>query len=592
MRTFIICLTYLITVGVNVISSQTDISNTYPKKVDVVSKEMEYVYIHHNTSLLFAGEHLYYNLHVLLASTNVPSTFSKIGYVELVGENGKIVFRHKIRLKNGIGQGEFFVPVTVPSGNYKLIAYTQWMRNLGIDSVFQSDIGIINPFQNNQEAIIVPTPQERDSLHNTDEVKEVEKTDYNGVFAISLDKSVLKKRSQGHLVISAPDNIETIGNFSLSIRKIDSLEQFSALSARDYSKSRSEKNGVVANEKMEQYLPELRGELFSGKIVPKDSNFPVQEEVIALSIPGESFILKLARTNEAGEFYFNLNLDYTGNEGLVQVLGDNRDKYEIQMRELPALDYKKLKFNKLKVTSQMEPLILKRSIYNQVENAFIEAKPDSVEQSQQTTPLYRSFNIFYDLDDYTRFSTLRETTSEVLEHVWVKKNRKGEEVFEIRSEDDKSEIELFPLVLLDGVLVQQHSDIIDFDAKKIKKVNISREEYVVNSIPFRGNMSIESKEADSYKNIRKDYLKTINLHASLPRKRYFNQKYSNNNRELSKQVPDFRQQLLWLPQLTLGGSKTEIDFYTSDVAGRYEISLQGYTAAGTPISLTETFEVK
>ena len=46
-----------------------------------------------------------------------------------------------------MGQGDFFLPADVVSGNYKIIAYTQWMKN-GIDQhYFQSNIVIINPMQ-------------------------------------------------------------------------------------------------------------------------------------------------------------------------------------------------------------------------------------------------------------------------------------------------------------------------------------------------------------------------------------------------------------------------------------------------------------
>ena len=348
----------------------------------------------------------------------------------------------------------------------------------------------------------------------------------------------------------------------------------------------------MANGGTKKYLPELRGELVSGKIIPKDPNYALKEEVIAFSIPGENFILKLARTNNAGEFYFNLNLDYSNNDGFVQVLGENRNKYEMQLKELPSINHKNLNFNKLIVAPEMEDLILKRSVYNQIENAFIEVKTDSIKTSQQTLPIYRSFPISYDLDDFTRFSTVRETASEILEHVWVSKNNDGEEVFEVRGKDGNVDIGFLPLVMLDGVLVQRHADIIDFDAKKIKRINISRDECVVNSIIYKGIIAMESIEGDSHQSIRKDYLNTFKLFSPLPKKKYFNQRYNSNNREFSKQVPDFRQQLLWIPQLALNGNKTKIDFYASDVPGSYEIKIEGFTFTGTPVSLKEIIEVQ
>src|SRR5690606_37366922 len=87
----------------------------------------ETVFVHFNASFLFAGEYLYYKVYCMDKSTRNLSGISKIAYVELLGEGGTRVFAQKIRLEKGEGEGDFFIPVTVPSGNYKLVAYTQWM---------------------------------------------------------------------------------------------------------------------------------------------------------------------------------------------------------------------------------------------------------------------------------------------------------------------------------------------------------------------------------------------------------------------------------------------------------------------------------
>ena len=87
----------------------------------------EKVFVHYNTNLLFSGEYLYYRVYCFDANSNELSSLSKIAYVELVGEDKISVFKHKVRLNEGLGQGDYFIPTSVPSGNYKLIAYTQWM---------------------------------------------------------------------------------------------------------------------------------------------------------------------------------------------------------------------------------------------------------------------------------------------------------------------------------------------------------------------------------------------------------------------------------------------------------------------------------
>ena len=132
--------------------SQTRALEEKKSSISVISQEK--LFVHQNTSFLLTGEYLYYKVYCLNNETNNLSDFSKIAYVEMVGSDKNLVFRHKIILENGIGQGDYFIPTSVPSGNYKLIAYTQWMRNGEISNFYQNDVSIINPFQEDQVKII------------------------------------------------------------------------------------------------------------------------------------------------------------------------------------------------------------------------------------------------------------------------------------------------------------------------------------------------------------------------------------------------------------------------------------------------------
>lgn len=56
-------------------------------------------------------------------------------------------------------------------------------------------------------------------------------------------------------------------------------------------------------------------------------------------------------------------------------------------------------------------------------------------------------------------------------------------------------------------------------------------------------------------------------------------------------IPDCRYQLLWEPNIRLREPVRYFDFYTSQVPGRYEVVLEGFTSYGKPISLKAYFEV-
>ena len=60
----------------------------------------------------------------------------------------------------------------------------------------------------------------------------------------------------------------------------------------------------------------------------------------------------------------------------------------------------------------------------------------------------------------------------------------------------------------------------------------------------------------------------------------------------SNQIPDFRQQLLWIPNLKLNKDGTTIEFFTSDIIGNYEIRVEGFTVKGKPVSIKEVITVE
>ena len=74
-------------------------------------------------------------------------------------------------------------------------------------------------------------------------------------------------------------------------------------------------------------------------------------------------------------------------------------------------------------------------------------------------------------------------------------------------------------------------------------------------------------------------------------KKYYEQEYSKTSLESAKYNADFRQQLLWLPNLKMDKIST-FQFYTSDNAGTYEISVEGFSENGEPLSILEKIYVE
>lgn len=546
----------------------------------------EKVFVHYNNSLLFAGEYIYYKLYALNSTSSNPGVLSKVAYVELVGEDGSRVFRHKVKLENGTGQGDFFLPTGVPSGNYKLLGYTQWMLNGGEGNIFRGDLAILNPYRGDQGAV---TPREDVEVMVAERsaAESVSQT-RNGSNDLQLNLAKRNFSTRQQVILKLNGGAGSVeGNYSVSVRKAENIKSPAMLTAANFHRLYRDFDRGAATE---VYLPELRGELLNGRIVPAGNTgeFSVQNKKVALSIPGEDYVVKVAGTNSRGEFFFNIDGEYSGETAVLEVIGTEKEHYQILLSEKAEVDYRALNFNKFYISPEMEEMIVERSVYNQIENAYYGVKPDTLMAGDSRRPFYELQPIMYDLDDYTRFPTLRETFIEIIKEAFVR-NMNSQPTVRIRSLDNASAAGLPPLILVDGMVVQEHTAFLDIPAVEIQRIEIIRHNYYLGPQLFQGIIDVKTVSGNFPERYSPATITTIELEKPQPRKKYFKQQYDSNS---NGNIPDFRYQLLWQPAVPFTGNETILEFYTSDVKGNFEIHVEGFGRNGIPVSLRAEIKVE
>jgi hypothetical protein len=539
---------------------------------------MENIFVQQNSSFLFSGEQLLYKVYCL----NKDNTLgvSKIAYVELIDKNKKAVFKHKVRVNSATANGDFTIPFSVPTGNYKLIAYTQWMRNSSATNFFQSDVNIINPFAAKKDDI---------TIGKTSASKKVLPISVNPEqIRINLGKTNFNKREKVEVNIRALQNRLSYGNYTLSVRKKDD-KSFSNVKINNYKQQYQQNNNIFNSTKsLSVYPPEHNGELITGVISKKKNNKPAFKVKVALSIPGENFIFKTTRTNESGVFYFDLDKEYIGKKVIIQVSDEKKENFTIALTKEVQFDYSKLKFNKIQVTENDMNFIKKKSEYVQIENAYRQAKQDLVVAPNSKVSFYKPDYTFV-LNDYKRFPTVKETMVEVITHTWVTTKR-GKHTFFVRDYKSTRIEDILPMILIDGVLIQNHEDLYDYDVKKIKAINIITDKFSFENELYGGVIFVETNNKDFTPITKGDFLLEKELIQPIKQKKYFEQKYTANN--ALKRIPDFREQLLWKPNFNLKENTTNVSFYTSDLVGDFELKIEGFTYTGKPVSITKSLTVK
>ena len=102
----------------------------------------EKVYLHTDRDYYASGDDLWFKAYLVNGESNYPTFTSNNLYVDLVSSESKIISREIIRLDDGMGNGDFKLTDSIPSGTYHLRAYTNWMRNFGDNFIFDKQITV------------------------------------------------------------------------------------------------------------------------------------------------------------------------------------------------------------------------------------------------------------------------------------------------------------------------------------------------------------------------------------------------------------------------------------------------------------------
>lgn len=558
-------------------TAQVVVSGSNERSI-LAATPQEEVYITLNTKTLLTGEYIYYQIHVFNSVTKQRSKNSKIAYFDIVGAGNSFVCSQKVVLKNGIGNGDFFIPTSVTSGNYKVFGYTNWMRNAGLRQFFQTDIRILNPYQSSGIASALKVAQKDTLTYIKEDVMK-------GV------DNIKKYGKRAEVVLTTEDDILKAlpeGEYTLSVRKISSLDSLPFQSTTTHFSPKDDRASLVANAPI--YMPELRGELLYGKVTTNDPSLSIANVGVAISFETESPYLKIVRTNSEGGFAVTVDQKYDGSFAYITLLDVPDNAMSVQMIPRSKPNYTTVQFPEFVMPEKYTSEIVSRSIHNQIENAFFSNKPDSIVPSATKALFTNLKKTTYQLDDYTRFKTMKETIVEIISDVTVKRISRAIEEVHIKTNELKDDPAILPLVLLNGVVQENHTIFLARDARKAIKVNVYRDIVVIGAKQYEGVLEVETTQEDLEDSFLYSRVTKAPIYAPQSEKRYFKQRYTTAS--VKSRIPDDRLQLLWQPNFTVTEKIQPISFYTSDISGMFKVRISGFSSDGKLQNRSTTFRVK
>ena len=134
--------------AVSCCKAQEDLTNIlkYIKHAMLFNYEtpQEKVYLHFDNTAYFKGETMFFKAYVVRGTSQpqardcsyVPSSISRVLYVELVNPSGDVVERRKLQVTNGMAEGDIRLDSIFGTGFYEVRAFTRYMMNWGGTGVF------------------------------------------------------------------------------------------------------------------------------------------------------------------------------------------------------------------------------------------------------------------------------------------------------------------------------------------------------------------------------------------------------------------------------------------------------------------------
>jgi len=102
----------------------------------------EKVYLHLDSPWYNEGDTIWYKAYTVVGQNHQLSALSGVLYVELISPKDSVVSRQILHLTSGAAWGDIVLTGAIRQGDYRLRAYTNWMRNAGPEYFFNEKIHI------------------------------------------------------------------------------------------------------------------------------------------------------------------------------------------------------------------------------------------------------------------------------------------------------------------------------------------------------------------------------------------------------------------------------------------------------------------
>lgn len=410
------------------------------------AQRAERTYVTTDRDWYAAGETVYLSAFCVDVSEDVRlSEVSAVAYVELTSADG-MALGGKVALLNGRGAGSLVLPRTLPTGNYRLSAYTTLS---GREGNYDPRTGsrIISVYNTLSPARVTDAVEIGTAPSSTP-------VEQAGALQV-------QKLRDGRIGLSSSAS----ATLSVSVYR---NEPFPSYGRGSLAQALS----VPAGARTREVVPEYDGEILTLRLTGADGQPLTGQQEVFVSRPGHLEDIYAAKLQADGKARF-YTTNFFGDGDMVVSLGKAAPAFKVEV-ESPYRQLEPGDIPALVLDPSCSEALTRLGARMQVTSAF---EADTLYQRLPARQIafLSDKSKRYNLDDYTRFATLREVFVEYLSDIRAR-GREEELELQVRAFKREGAGSIFweepSLILVDGVPVFNHSLVYNLDPALVKSVEV------------------------------------------------------------------------------------------------------------------------
>lgn len=569
---------------------------------------VEKTYISTDREIYVSGDKIWCSAFCVDAANGLrPSSLSAIAYVEIVSEDGTLE-SGKIALSDGRGAGTIEIPATAPTGNYRIVAYTAYTKNtpgFNPHEHISKTISIFNTSTKERvkNGVKILSDSEYDALRTPAGTQPAAGT-HTAAGALSI---TCHRSAEGYLEVVLTNNSATPADLSLSLSNRDGIippdntsigafmgaaasaaqaaagAESAAARASARAASAGAESAPAAAVSTAAELPEYEGEIIRGRIAgaTTDEIEGLKGRSAFISVPTEKSDLYSSVVDNDGMIKFVTNNIYGTKEMVCEIEDNDLARCHIELIS-PFVSPKLKGIPALRMAPSIKEDLQRRGLSVQLCRSFSADTLASLMPIREN-PLIPSYDaIEYKLDDYKRFPVMRELFIEFINEIKVRRVD-GKEQLKVKTHLEER-VSLFDknnsLIMVDGIPVFDHSQVIEYDPLLVESVVVYPYKYYTGWRSFCGmaNFVTYKKNLPGIK--FNDGVRVVQFKGcSYP--------MAFTCQEIGEDFPDYRELLYWHPQIKLpAGESSAIKVKIPANVKEIRICAEGMMENGTPFSIT------